>query len=182
VVWVLDLLRQGLTNVLIWPVFQGLVKFRDFLNWATVEVAEKLLKTQGFPINLPRPGKYVPRGDVFPPMLPTVYAMGSLELTDDQKTILGPERGDWLLNDGIVNTMSMRGPKGATIHELAHDPFPLATGSTAGVRGRYWHFGTTGYLDHADEIGVWVERDTGSALKKMYQDLADLVSRIPPPS
>lgn len=154
----LDWVRGGITKAAFWLVFARQVKFPDFLRWATLEVANRLLREQEFQLNLPGPGKYVPRKDVFPLMLPTVYAMGGQELSDVQKDILGQNRGDWFQNDGIVNTESMRGPDDDLVRDVAS--FPTSNLRGPGVRGVYWHFGTTGYLDHADEIGVWIEDST----------------------
>lgn len=53
----------------------------------------------------------MPRYDVMPALLPFVYAMGGQKLTAPQMEILGPDPGDWNLNDGIVNIGSMSGLK-----------------------------------------------------------------------
>src|SRR5258708_18835561 len=80
---------------------------------------------------------------------------------DSRKEIIGNDSEKWLLNDGIVNTISMSGPRDQVIREVDPAKFPL--GKLADIRGKYWHFGTTGYLDHADEIGVWIAEDTVSS-------------------
>lgn len=152
-----------LTSVLVWPVFKRLVTFSKFLEWVVAEVSNRLLKEQNFGLKLPGPGKYVPRKDVIPVMLPTVYAMGSRDPLAppgpaSRKDIIGGDSEKWLLNDGIVNTISMTGPRDEIIREVDPTRFPLS--DLAALRGKYWHFGTTGYLDHADEIGVWVIEDT----------------------
>ncbi len=104
--------------------------------------------------------------DVLPLLLPTVYAMGARDplaqpRLESRKEIIGNNSVEWLLNDGVVNTISMRGPRGEdVIREVESDGFPLAESSAADVRGKYWHFGTTDYLDHADEIGVWITEET----------------------
>ncbi|KIW68712.1 hypothetical protein PV04_04636 [Phialophora macrospora] len=187
----IDLIRQNLTSVILWPLFQAIVTFHDFLKWVTAHVVNKLLEDQGFNLKLPGPGSYVPRKDVFPLMLPTVYAMGGSdplanpEHSASRRAIVGNNSEKWLRNDGIVNTISMRGPSDAEIKDISvSNPFPLAKLRTGedktDVRGKYWHFGTTGYLDHADEIGVWTISDTCKHLTDMYKNLVALVSRIPP--
>ncbi|OCT52681.1 Lipase [Cladophialophora carrionii] len=188
----IDSIRQGLTSVILWPFFQTLVTFHDFLKWATTHVATRLLEDLDFKLKLLGPGSYVPRKDVFPLMLPTVYAMGGYDplrnpaLSASRREIIRNNSEKWLLNDGIVNTVSMRGPRNEDIiHDVSEaNAFPLAKLGRADdrklVRGKYWHFGVTGYLDHADEIGVWIDSDTGEILKDMYKNLAALVSRIPP--
>jgi hypothetical protein len=210
--WGFDLIRQSFTSGILFPLFQTLVTFHDFLKWLTAHVLNKLLEDQDFKLKLPGPGSYVPRKDVFPLMLPTVYAMSGCDplanptLSASRREIIGNNSKDWLLNDGIVNTRSMRGPRNGDITDISvSNPFPLAELSLdedrTDVRGKYWHFGVTGYLDHADEIGVWIDSDTvslrrsanpsmhragkancvqGEDLKEMYKNLAALVSRIPP--
>ena len=126
-------------------------------------MAQRFLRAFGYNLILPTPGKYLPRQDVIPLMLPTVYAMGGQDLSDDEKKILGPNRGDWYLNDGIVNTASMNGPIGAEVFDIANFPTSEPGIRASEVRGRYWHFGVNDKMDHADEIGVWVERTTVSA-------------------
>ena len=166
--WVIDQLRGSLTYVVIWPIFSRLATFYKFFEWLTSEVGNRFLEDQDFKLSLPGPGKYVPRKDVLPLMLPTVYAMGAREplaqpRPDSRDQIIDNSSRDWLLNDGIVNTISMRGPRDENdIREVEYDGFPLAESGTAGVHGKYWHFGTTGYLDHADEIGVWIDQKTVS--------------------
>lgn len=98
--------------------------------------------------------------------------MSGQELSASQRAILRPEEGeDWLLNDGIVNTESMRGPRREWVRSIGG--FPLATvgkgeGEGRGKkeeedgRGVYWHFGTNDKMDHADEIGVWIDEGTVS--------------------
>ncbi|KAL4723515.1 hypothetical protein ACLX1H_009150 [Fusarium chlamydosporum] len=83
--------------------------------------------------------------------------MGSQNLTDTQRNILGPNLGDWYRNDGVVNTESMMGPEGYVkdISELQDFDF-----SAVRTRGHYWHLGVNDQMDHADEIGVFIEQGT----------------------
>jgi hypothetical protein len=151
-----------LTNLVSWPIFSSIVKLRDLSLWVTTDVVQRLL--QGFDYNLilPTPGEYLPRHDVIPLMLLTAYAMGGQDLSDEEKAILGPNRGDWYLNDGVVNTASMNGPINAAVFDIADFPTSEPAIRTIAARGRYWHFGVNDKMDHADEIGVWVERTTVS--------------------
>lgn len=158
-----DRILHKLVGIGGWAIFSSSVKLRDLVFWGTTEVAQRLLQGIGYNITLPSPGKYLPRADVFAFMLPTVYAMGGQELSDEEETILGQNRGDWYLNDGIVNTASMNGPVGTKIFDIAG--FPTSNQDIGGskARGRYWDFGVNDKMDHADEIGVWIEHTTVSA-------------------
>ncbi|KAJ4221995.1 hypothetical protein FALCPG4_015382 [Fusarium falciforme] len=102
--------------------------------------------------------------------------MGSQELTETQKDILGPNLGDWYQNDGVVNTESMSGPNGSVrdINELRDFDF-----STAGKRGVYWHLGVNDRMDHIDQIGVFIERNTADLMQEMYLNIANLITRLP---
>ena len=126
-------------------------------------MVQRHLQSFGYNLVLPTPGNYLPRQDVIPLMLPTAYAMGGHDLSDEEEAILGPNRGDWYLNDGIVNTASMNGPINAEVFDIADFPTSEPDIRASTVRGRYWHFGVNDKMDHADEIGVWVERTTVSA-------------------
>jgi hypothetical protein len=59
-----------------WFIFKSSVALRKLVLWGTSEVAQRLLRGFGYDLILPAPGKYLPRHDVIPLMLPTVYAMG----------------------------------------------------------------------------------------------------------
>ena len=145
-----------------WAVFSSNVRLRDLSVWVTTDVVQRLIHMFGYKLILPIPGKYLPRRDVIPLMLLTVYAMGGQDLSVEQKAILEPNRGDWYLSDGIVNTASMDGPNGVKVYDFAD--FPTSEPEIrARARGRYWHLGVNDKMDHADEIGVWVERTTVSA-------------------
>ncbi|KAK9250182.1 Alpha/Beta hydrolase protein [Lipomyces tetrasporus] len=160
-----------------WPFILSLVKFHDVVRWATEAVANRLLREINYNVTVPPPGKYLPRKDVFPLMLPTVYGMGGLDLGDDQKEILGENLGDWYLNDGIVNTESMRGPDDSLVKSISG--FPTSTLDGDGLRGVYWHFGVNDQMDHVDEIGVFIEEYTAQCTREMYFNLATIVSRLP---
>jgi hypothetical protein len=109
-------------------------------------------------------------------MMSTVYAMGGQQLTDAQKAILGPDLEDWFQNDGVVNTPSMPGPRGCVQSVSSLTDFDFGV---PGRRGIYWHLGVNDRMDHADEIGVFIERDTADLMQGMYLDIADLISRLP---
>ncbi|KEY74765.1 hypothetical protein S7711_06666 [Stachybotrys chartarum IBT 7711] len=111
-----------------------------------------------FPEDWPAWGRYVPRKDVIPILLPSVYAMGGLELTQDQTTILQPNIGDWFQNDGVVNTESMSGPHNSVVRSISD--LPGLDFSLPEKRGIYWHLGVNDKMDHADQIGVFIEQST----------------------
>ncbi|KAH7139795.1 Alpha/Beta hydrolase protein [Dactylonectria estremocensis] len=159
-----------------WVGLMAITRFRSFVEWVTEAVITRLLKGMGYNLVLPNPGAYIPRQDVIPILLPFVYAMGSHELTATQKAILGPEPGDWNLNDGIVNTQSMTGPKDKTKSIASLPDLDFQRPEKKGV---YWHLGVNNRMDHADEIGVFIEPNTGSLMKKMYLNIAKLIIRLP---
>lgn len=140
-----------------WTFIIALTSFRSVVEWATQAVITRVIREAGYDLVLPNPGSYIPRKDVIPILLPNIYAMGSQKLTDTQKNILGPNLGDWYQNDGVVNTESMMGPEGYVkdISELQDFDF-----SAAGTRGFYWHLGVNDQMDHADQIGVFIEQGT----------------------
>jgi hypothetical protein len=140
-----------------WDIFTATLPFRPFGEWATQAVITRFLRDWGYDLVLPNPGRYVPRKDAIPIFLPSIYAMGSHELSQAQRDILGPNLGDWLQNDGIVNTESMSGPDGAV---SAVGSLPDFDFRIAGKRGIYWHLGANNKMDHADEIGVFIEQNT----------------------
>ncbi|KAJ8098580.1 hypothetical protein POJ06DRAFT_282562 [Lipomyces tetrasporus] len=175
--WIIDRILEEVANTLGWPIVLSLVSFRDFVRWATQAVANRLLDEIDYDVTLPPPGKYLPRIDVLPFMLPTVYAMGGQELSPEQKDILGENLGDWYLNDGIVNTESMRGPDDSIVRSISG--FPTSSINVEGGRGIYWQFGVNNQMDHADEIGVFIEEYTAQCMREMYINLATIVSRLP---
>jgi hypothetical protein len=152
-------------------ILEKIVSVKSLVTWFTLSIAtpgiQSVLNREPPPrITLPLPGKYMPRLDVIPPMMPTCYAMSGLELTKKQKQILLVAEGeDWLLNDGVVNTLSQMGPGKDVIEEIREFPLHSIDTKEAGdAKGRYWHFGTNDKMDHADEIGVWIDPDTVSGL------------------
>ncbi|EWZ28364.1 hypothetical protein FOZG_17931 [Fusarium oxysporum Fo47] len=150
--------------------------FRSFVEWVTKAVITRVLQELGYDLALPNPGRYIPRKDVIPILLPSVYAMGSQELTQVQRDILGPNLGDWYQNDGIVNTESMSGPDNFV---RGINSLPDLNFSVDGKRGIYWHLGVNDQMDHADQIGVFIEQSTGNLMKEMYLNIANLISRLP---
>ncbi|KAH6610035.1 hypothetical protein Trco_000055 [Trichoderma cornu-damae] len=140
-----------------WALLPAIAQFSAFVNWVTQAVITRILQELGYNLVLPNPGEYIPRKDVIPILLPTVYAMGGHQLTQAQRDYLGPDLGDWLQNDGVVNTESMPGPRGAvrSVGSLQDVDF-----GKPGKRGVYWHLGVNDRMDHADEIGVFIERTT----------------------
>ncbi|PCH02444.1 Hypothetical protein PENO1_037630 [Penicillium occitanis (nom. inval.)] len=154
--WVVD----GLIGVITgagWGLLTTLTSFRTFVEWITDAVITRIFRELGYDLVFPRPGRYIPREDVIPIMLLSVYAMGGQDLTQMQKNILGVNQEDWYKNDGIVNTESMRGPLNSV---RGISSLPDFNFSIPGKKGIYWHFGDNDQMDHADEIGVFIEQNT----------------------
>lgn len=155
--WLVDRLIDALTNVG-WIFITTITSFRSFVEWITKAVITRVLRELDYNLLLPNPGSYIPRKDVIPILLPSVYAMGSQELTQVQRVILGPNIGDWFKNDGVVNTESMRGPHNSTVRSISD--LPDLDFTTAEKRGIYWHLGVNDQMDHADQVGVFIEQST----------------------
>jgi hypothetical protein len=143
-----------------WKILSSLVSIKALIGWSTASVARNILLTMDINAQLPPPGEFLPREDVFPPMMTTCYAMSGVDLTPAQRAILGDNLGDWHQNDGIVNTESMRGPCEKVVKPIS--AFPFGKINDADARGVYWHMGTNDKMDHADEIGVFISDDTVS--------------------
>ncbi|KAL6698508.1 hypothetical protein J3F84DRAFT_406708 [Trichoderma pleuroticola] len=168
-----------LTNMVVnglWKFLPAIVDFPAFVQWITKSVITRVLRIQGCTVVLPSPGEYIPREDVIPIMMPTVYAMGGQQLTQAQREILDPGFEDWLQNDGIVNTASMPGPRGSVRNVGS---LPDVDFSIPGKQDVYWHLGVNDTMDHADEIGIFIERDMSVAMQDMYLNIAKLISRLP---
>ncbi|KAK6342287.1 hypothetical protein TWF718_007690 [Orbilia javanica] len=176
-VWIIDRILNGIINTAGWAILPRLLSIRDLVSWVTQEVLNRLLDETDYRITLPPPGRYLPRNDVMPLMIAFVYAMGGQDLTSEQKIILGPNLGNWYQNDGIVNTESMRGPDDSVVKNIA--AFPISDVNDDSVRGVYWHLGVHDQMDHADEIGVFIEENTAQAAKDMYFNIATLITRLP---
>lgn len=164
-------------NTLGWHDVRTLTPFREVLQWATDAVVNGFLAFMGYTIRFPGPPDYIPVQAVFPPMLPTAYAMGCYDLTAAQISILGDDAVGWKVNDGIVNTASMKGPLNriGDSHNERNKPliehvmyFPHHHGQSSKARGIYWHFGTISGLDHADEIGVFIEDNAVRSLNVIF--------------
>lgn len=56
----------------------------------------------------------------------------------------------------------MRGPSEDVVRPVS--AFPIENINSADVRGVYWHMGTNDRMDHADEIGVFIDDDTVSSM------------------
>ncbi|PVH69107.1 alpha/beta-hydrolase, partial [Cadophora sp. DSE1049] len=148
-----------------------LLSVSQLLSWFT-GIANKYLTENGF--NIPRWGICLPRSDVLPLIMPSVRAMGGHRLTLAEEEILGSDRGNWYLNDGIVNTASMQGPLDPDNKLIkGFSDFPGIEEDDA--RGIYWHLGVNNTMDHADEIGIFVLEDTVRAFH-LKIDLNSLIS------
>jgi len=55
----------------------------------------------------------------------------------------------------------MRGPDDSVVRNIS--AFPVSSINSDGVRGIYWHLGVNDRMDHADEIGVFIEENTVSS-------------------
>ncbi|KAL4767033.1 hypothetical protein BDW60DRAFT_220859 [Aspergillus nidulans var. acristatus] len=160
--WVVDRILDAIGHIVGWAIILPLLNVRDVVRWVTRDVLNRLLRDTNYQVQLPLPGKYLPRKDVIPLMVPTVYAMGGQDLMSEQIDTLGPDLGDWYLNNGIVNTNSMRGPDDSIVRDIA--AFPISDVNSYGARGLYWHFGTNSVMDHADEIGIFIKENTVCSL------------------
>jgi hypothetical protein len=168
---------------LLWMVFSHSISLRDLMEWATKGLTAPFIKQIGYDIVLPSPGKYIPRPDVMPLMIPFCYGMSSQALTPEERSILGnlvgqDDLGDWFKNDGIVNTASMCGPTDTCVKDISAFPIQAIkndvesdrsgsecedTSEFVDPRGVYYHFGVNNRMDHADEIGVFISDDTVSS-------------------
>ncbi|OJZ79926.1 hypothetical protein ASPFODRAFT_148458 [Aspergillus luchuensis CBS 106.47] len=154
--WVVD----GLIGIITgagWSFLTTVTSFRSFVEWVTDAVITRISRELGYDLVFPKPGRYIPRKDVIPIMLLSVYAMGGQDLTQVQKNILGVNQEDWYQNDGVVNTESMRGPLNSARGISSLPDFDF---SIPGKKGIYWHLGDNDQMDHADEIGVFIEQNT----------------------
>jgi hypothetical protein len=132
-----------------------------------IQVANDQLGKLGYYNRLPAPGPRIPRADMLPVLTLFGYAMGGYEVPDNiVPTGIPPNisSADFQPNDGVVNTVSMRGPDDTQIFDAATTFPPGALGNPAtmaqNVLGRYWHLGKNETMDHADQIGVFTVTQT----------------------
>ncbi|KAL6232422.1 hypothetical protein BDW75DRAFT_247203 [Aspergillus navahoensis] len=178
--WVLSSIAKAFVDTAGWVIILSHLRIRDIAGWVVGDVLNRILRETRYPLALPLPGKYLPRKDVLPLMLLTVYAMGSQDLVDEERRFVGADAvgaQDWHLNDGVVNTASMCGPVNCTVDDA--DGFKVLDMNNDSYRGKFWHFGVNDRMDHADQIGVFVEENTASSMMEMYSNLAKLVTRLP---
>jgi hypothetical protein len=179
-IWLFNRYLRTPLYALLWKYLSQTISIPSVVGWVTKDVTQTFLTTQlGFSVALPQPGSYLPRSDVIPPMLPFCYGMSGQALSTEQKNILlglvagndaDKDLGDWCRNDAIVNTASMSGPCDACVAEIKGFPMQQLKGEVNGVsengeesvdaRGVWWHFGVNNRMDHADEIGVFIDDDT----------------------
>jgi len=96
------------------------------------------------------------------------WAAACCDRTNYPGLLPGAGPSDYLPNDGIVNTISMKGPRAKDIAEIEKIPIEAVPGSaqqrriseSARTSRSYWHFGTNRTMDHADQIGVFTNEDT----------------------
>ena len=74
----------------------------------------------------------------------------------------GMSSSTFQLNDGVVNTLSMRGSKDAYIKPAAVFAIQslVSAASALPAKGMYWHFGTNKTMGHGDQIGVFTVGQT----------------------
>lgn len=142
----------------------GVPSLVNLAKWAS-QVANNHLGALGYFNRIPQPGPKVPRADMLPLMLPTAYAMGGYELpARTAQLIAGISSTDFQPNDGIVNTVSMRGPNDAHVSNAVHFPVQSLGNPTLAMvtKGTYWHLGINKTMDHGDQIGVFTVGQTVS--------------------
>ena len=144
----------------------GVPSLVSLAKWA-VQVANRHLETLGYFSRIPEPGPKVPRSDVLPILLPTAYAMGGYALPPQSaQLIAGISSADLQPNDGVVNTISMRGPNDAHVSDAALFPVQSLESPALAMtaKGRYWNLGINKTMDHGDEIGVFTVGQTVSSM------------------
>lgn len=133
-----------------------------------------LLRLPPDTLQLGPPGSQVPRGDMFPTSLIFGYEMGGYKLTKTQSQILGVRSVEMQENDGIVNTISMKGPRGSPIVDVDAKLAAL-------IPGIFYHMGKNNVMDHLDVIGIIVNAELMPRVKQLYVDIAELLYRLPLP-
>jgi triacylglycerol lipase len=121
-----------------------------YFSWAT----QSTIKVPG--------SRWVPGPTTFLPFIPTSEFMARYNESHD-----GPVEA-WWPNDGVVNTVSMNGPKlGSTdaIVSIGSQPIP----------GVWNYMGLMGSYDHADIIGIGTRRD----VRQWYRSLAERLTSLP---
>lgn len=154
------LTSAGLNVFLSWV--PGAPTLANLAKWA-VQVTNNHLGALGYFNRIPQPGPKVPRADMLPIMLPTAYAMGGYDLPPQSAQMVpGVSSAEFQPNDGIVNTVSMRGPNDTHISNAADFPIQSLGRPTLAVtaKGTYWHLGINKTMDHGDEIGVFTVGQT----------------------
>jgi triacylglycerol lipase len=105
---------------------------------------------------------WVPRPTTFPLFLGTSAFMAHYRVSH-----AGPVE-DWWPNDGVVNTISMDGPKLSSTDSI------VTSGPQPGP-GVWNYMGLMDSYDHADIIGIGTIRD----VRDWYRKLADLLGSLP---
>lgn len=127
----------------------------DFAKWI-VRVLNNHAEALGYFSRIPSPGDRIPRSDMLPILSIFSYAMSGMDVSS--APFPSTE-----LNDGVVNTRSMRGPKEEQIKEIAEFQ-EFTKGNIKKAKKWYWHLGTNQTMDHADQIGVFTDDRTVSIL------------------
>ncbi|KAJ9654336.1 hypothetical protein H2201_009021, partial [Coniosporium apollinis] len=140
-------------SLLVGSLIPGAPLLRDFARWFT-DVANRHLQQMNYFSQLPPPGTQIPRPDMLPFLSLFAYAMGGYNIPIN--AVPGITTEQYQPNDGIVNTESMSGPISGPIRE---DDFPINAPLCQKV-AKYWHLGKNVTMDHADQIGVFTNRNT----------------------
>ncbi|KAH6645863.1 hypothetical protein BKA67DRAFT_695816 [Truncatella angustata] len=142
---------------------------------SVTRMANRHLGKMGYFSQIPAPGTQLPRSDMLPLIMFFAYAMGGRNTTPPGWPAGNSEA--FKLNDGIVNTESMDGPVGGPVN---YGNFTQQLAATGGqfVKGEYWHLGTNGTVDHADQVGVFTDPITNAEVKVMYLLFAELGDRL----
>ncbi|KAL4732938.1 hypothetical protein BDV11DRAFT_214669 [Aspergillus similis] len=117
----------------------------DIARWF-VQVFNEHAAALGYQFKIPSPGGRIPRNDMLPILV--IFSLGMSGVSAP----FGPSEE----NDGVVDTVSMRGPEGNTIQDITN----FDTQAPARNRGVYWHLGVTEAIDHADQVGVFTDAQT----------------------
>jgi len=125
----------------------------DIAKWA-VKVINNRASELGYQFRLPSPGGRIPRADMLPIL--SIFSLGMSGVNAP----FGPSEQ----NDGVVDTVSMRGPANTQIQ----DAVIFNTAAITANRGVYWDFGVTEGIDHADQVGVFTVDSTVSILRVFF--------------
>ncbi|HEY1013870.1 MAG TPA: lipase, partial [Herpetosiphonaceae bacterium] len=112
-------------------------------------------------------GHHYPEPLSNPLFIPTITFMGAYTRNQSGKVVID---SSWFANDGVVNTISMNGPKlGSTDRIISFN------GSGTPQKGVWNHRGFLDSYDHADVIGIGLHHNVDG----WYRDLAVSLGKLP---